>query len=271
MSLFPNNIYSQKMHTRVDTILLFLFINAIMYYIPYRNDITIGTLLGISLWLYFGCLNAFLLILVYLAIKGEIIIDFENNVLLFREFKKTHSWSFGELLGVYLLAYESSYLFRLRPHLMLFFDLKLDFERAYSLIQEFEQKGFEFTHVRPDKLKRLSHPFPILLSKSEHERKERFNPEIPNWGRNITLRTKLLSIAFSPMLYIVAITLVLRIPHLLQDLESSKTIVTLVYGLTAFILFDGGLYFLFGVSFLVIFARKLAKDVSQKSSSGEKA
>ncbi|MHA1397560.1 MAG: hypothetical protein ACTSSF_07620, partial [Candidatus Heimdallarchaeaceae archaeon] len=69
------------------------------------------------------------------------------------------------------------------------------------------------------------------------------------------------------LLYIIAGTLIVRIPHLLEGLRGTRGIVSFIYGLTAFILFDGGLYFLFGVSFIVILAKRLSRYSSQSHSS----
>ena len=81
-----------------------------------------------------------------------------------------------------------------------------------------------------------------------------------------SLITKLISITLAPLLYIIAGTLVVRIPHLLEGLTATKGVVSVIYGITAFILFDGGLYFLFGVSFIVLLAKRIYKNSSQSHS-----
>ena len=258
--------FVQKERIRIYTIFLLLLIDAIVYYVPYRNDVLIGNLFGISLWFYFGILNALLIILVYMFVKGEVILDFSSQELIFNEFKRSKKWSFSKLLGVYLLAYEGEYLIRIRQQRLQTLDIKVKFDQAYQLVDKFEELGYNFISVRPDKPKRLSYTFPILLSKYE-KKPNGFNPEIPEWYRGITLRTKLLSITLSPLLYIISATLIVRIPYLLEGLSFTKGIVTFIYAFTAFILFDGGLYFLFGVSFLVVIAKSITKITSRSSRS----
>ena len=260
------SIFIQKERIRIYTIFILLLIDAIVYYVPYRNDVLIGNLFGISLWFYFGILNASLIILVYMFVKGEVILDFASQELIFNEFKRSKKWSFSKLLGIYLLAYEGEYLIRIRQQRLQTLDIRVRFEQAYLLVDKFEKLGYSFVSVRPDKPKRLSYTFPILLSKYE-KKSNGFNPEIPEWYRGITLRTKLLSITLSPLLYIISATLIVRIPYLLVGLSFIKGIVTFIYALTAFILFDGGLYFLFGISFIVFIAKSITKITSRSHSS----
>ena len=137
---------------------------------------------------------------------------------------------------------------------------------AYQLIEKFEVLGYSFTSVKRDQIKRLRYSFPLLLSKFERK-PNGFNPEIPVWHRGITMRTKLISITMSPMLYIIGAPLIVKIPHLLEGLSISWGFVSFLYGLTVFILFDGGLYFLFGISIVVLIAKQLAKISSQSHSS----
>ena len=81
--------YVHKVRTRISTIFLLLILNGIVYYVPYRNNVLIGDLFGLSLWFYFGILNALLIILVYIIVKGEMIIDFSSKEITFNEFKKS--------------------------------------------------------------------------------------------------------------------------------------------------------------------------------------
>ncbi|MHA1515643.1 MAG: hypothetical protein ACTSPF_08920 [Candidatus Heimdallarchaeaceae archaeon] len=46
--------YVHKVRPRISTIFLLLIIDALAYYVPYRNDVHIGDLFGLSLWFYFG-------------------------------------------------------------------------------------------------------------------------------------------------------------------------------------------------------------------------
>lgn len=258
--------FVDKEHIRVSSIFILLIVDALVYFVPYRNDVLIGDLFGISLWFYFGILNGILLLLVYILFRGEVELDFSTNEVIFRDFKKLKKWSFDEVLGVYLLAYDGEYIFRIRPKRLLTLDLRVNFETAYDLVNKFKELGFEFKTVRDDKHKPLSYTFPILLSK--YDRKPSgYNPEIPNWNRGVTLRTKLLSIALSPLLYIVSATLILRIPHLLDGLQGTKGIVSFIYGFTAFLLFDGGLYLLFGISLLALLLKQITRFKSHSHSS----
>lgn len=257
--------YEHKVHRKLGTMFLLLSLNALIYYVPYRNNVLIGNLLGISLWFYFGALNGILILLVYLFVKGDIIINFEDQKIVFIEFKKTKEWPFSKLLGVYLLAQEDRYILRIRPKRLLTIDIKLGFEKAYEIMNKFEKAGIIFETVRSNKMKRLSHPFPILLSKHD-QKPSAFNPEIPNWDRGITIRTKWISITMAPLLYIIGATLIIRIPYLLDGLTTTKGIVSFIYGATAFLLFDGGLYLLFGISLVVILAKRITKMVAHQSS-----
>ncbi|MHA1483612.1 MAG: hypothetical protein ACTSQA_09315 [Candidatus Heimdallarchaeaceae archaeon] len=81
------------------------------------------------------------------------------------------------------------------------------------------------------------------------------------------MRTKLLSITLSPLLYIISATLIVRIPHLLDGLAGTKGIVSFIYGFTAFLLFDGGLYLLFGISLLALLVKQITRFKSQSHSS----
>ncbi|MHA1407412.1 MAG: hypothetical protein ACTSSG_08540 [Candidatus Heimdallarchaeaceae archaeon] len=259
--------YVHKEHIRLSTIFLLLLLNALIYYVPFRNDVNIGHLFGITLWFYFGILNAILILLVYVFVRGEVVLDFSTKELIFNEFKRSKSWPFSKLLGVYLLAYDGDYLIRIRPQRLLTLDIRVNFDQAYELIAKFQELGFTFKTIREDKPKRLSYTFPILLSKYDRKPNTKFNPEIPEWYRGITMRTRMISMTLAPLLYIIAGTLIVRIPHLLEGLRGTRGIVSFIYGLTAFILFDGGLYFLFGVSFIVILAKRLSRYSSQSHSS----
>lgn len=259
-------IFSDKARVRLSSIIILLIVDAIVYYVPYRNDVLIGDMFGISLWLYFGILNAILLILVYVLFRGEIELDFTTNKLIFRDFKKIKKWSFDELVGIYLLSYDGEYILRIRPKRLTTLDLRLNFDDAYKAIKNFEELNLIFKSVRDDEHKPLSFTFPILISK--YERKPSgFNPEITNWNRGVTLRTKLLSITFAPLLYIIGATLIVRIPHLLEGLSGSKGIVSFIYGFTAFLLFDGGLYLLFGISLMALLLKQLTRFRSHSHSS----
>ncbi|MCG3221387.1 MAG: hypothetical protein H7641_08400 [Candidatus Heimdallarchaeota archaeon] len=262
------SLFVQKERLRVLTIFFLLLLNAIVYFIPYRNNVLIGELFGITLWFYFGVLNALLLILVYTLVKGQVILDFSSKKFIFNEFKKKKSWDFSELLGIYLLAYEGKYLIRVRPQRLLTLDIQVSFEHAYKILEKFEELGYKFKTVRSNEPKRITYPFPVLFSKFE-KRSGGFNPEIPEWYRGITQRTKLISITISPLLYVVGGTLIARMPYLVEGLSSTKGIVYFIYVFTVFLLFDGGLYFLFGVSFLVVLAKQIRK-VSSVSHSRDK-
>jgi hypothetical protein len=227
----------------------------------------IGDLFGITLWFYFGVLNAILILLVYIFVRGYVMLDFTSQKFVFNEFKRKESWDFSKLLGIYLLAYEGEYLIRIRPKKLLTLDFRVKFDQAYELVDKFEELGYKFKNIRFTEPRRLSYTFPILLSKFEKKKTSRFNPEIPDWYRGITLRTKLLSISLSPLLYVIGATLIVRIPYLLEGLSFSKGIVYFIYVFTAFLLFDGGLYFLFGVSFIVILAKGIHKISSNTQSS----
>ena len=258
--------FIDREHVRVSTIIVLLILDALVYFVPYRNEVYIGDLFGISLWFYFGLLNAILLILVYVLFRGEVEINFTNKEVIFREFKKAKKWEFSNLLGIYLLAYDGEYLIRVRPKRLLTLDIRVNFETAYRLTDQFKEMGFEFKTVRDDKHKPLSYTFPILLSK--YDRKPSgFNPEIPHWSRGITQRTKLVSIALSPLLYIISATLIVRIPHLLDGLSGTKGIVSFIYGFTAFLLFDGGLYLLFGISLVAILVKQITRFTTHSHSS----
>ncbi|MCK4896975.1 MAG: hypothetical protein KAS47_09205, partial [Candidatus Heimdallarchaeota archaeon] len=52
--------FMDKEHIRLSTILILLIVDALVYFVPYRNDVLIGDLFGISLWFYFGVLNGIL-------------------------------------------------------------------------------------------------------------------------------------------------------------------------------------------------------------------
>ncbi len=261
-----DSIFIQKVRVRISVIILLLSITAVIYYVPYRNNVLIGNLFGLSLWLYFGILNALLVIIVYIFVKGDVILDFEKQEFSFKEFNRSRSWQFSKLLGIYLLTYENKYLIRIRPQRLLILDIRVNFNQAYKLMKKFEVLGYTFTSVRRDQIKHLRNSFPLLLSKSERK-PNGFNPEIPIWHRGITMRTKLISITLSPMLYIIGATLILKIPHLLEGLSISRGFVSILYGLTAFFLFDGGLYFLFGISVIVLIAKRIAKNSKHSHSS----
>ncbi|MBY8999845.1 MAG: hypothetical protein KGD64_02930 [Candidatus Heimdallarchaeota archaeon] len=258
--------FMDKEHIRLSTILMLLIVDGLVYFVPYRNDVLIGDLFGISLWFYFGILNAILLILVYIFFRGEVELDFSTQELIFREFKKLKKWQFNKVLGIYLLAYDGEYLLRIRPKRLLTLDIRVNFDDAYYLVDKFKELGFEFKTVRDDKHKPLSYTFPILLSKYD-QKPSGYNPEIPNWNRGVTLRTKLLSITLSPMLYIISATLIVRIPHLLDGLAGTKGLVSFIYGFTAFLLFDGGLYLLFGISLIALLLKQINRFKSHSHSS----
>ena len=261
-----DSLFVQKERLRVSTIVFLLLLDALVYFIPVRNNVMIGELFGITLWFYFGILNAVLLLLVYTLVKGQIILDFSSKKFTFNEFKKKKTWDFSELLGIYLLAYEGKYLIRIRPQRLLTLDIQVSFDHAYNLLEKFEELGYKFTTVRKNTHKKITYPFPVLISRFE-KKSGGFNPEIPEWYRGITLRTKLISIAISPLLYVIGGTLIARIPYLVEGLSSTRGIVYFIYVFTAFLLFDGGLYFLFGVSFLVILAKQIRKASSVSHSS----
>lgn len=253
------NVFVERIHAKLTTILLLVFADAFVYYIPVRNEIYIGKLFGISLWFYFGLLNGMLIVLIYIFVKGEVIIDFEQRKIIFSEFKHRNEWSFDQILGMYLLTSDYFYIFRIRPKRLLVLDIKLHFDQAYMLLNKFAKCGINFSTARNRiAYKGKTSAFPILLSKYERK-KDDFHPEIGEWNRSMTLRNKWLYISFAPHLYIVGATLVLRIPHLLEGLRASKFIVTFIYAFTAFVLFDGGLYFLFGVSILVMVSKQLVR------------
>jgi hypothetical protein len=243
-------------------------LDALVYFIPYRNNVSIGELFSISLWFYFGILNAILLILVYTLVKGQVILDFSSKKLTFNEFKKRRSWDFTELLGIYLLAYEGEYLIRVRPKRLLTLDIQVGFEHAYKLLEKFEELGYKFKTIRSNEPKKITYPFPVLFSKFE-KKSGGFNPEIPEWYRGITLRTKMISITIAPLLYVIGGTLIARMPYLVEGLSATRGIVYFIYVFTVFLLFDGGLYFLFGISFLVIIAKQIYK-ISSPSHSSDK-
>jgi len=194
-------------------------------------------------------------------------LDFSSEKFVFNEFKRKKTWDFSKLLGVYLLAYEGEYLIRIRPQKILTLDFRVNFDQAYKLVKKFEELGYKFKNIRFTEPRRLSYTFPILLSKFEKKKPFRYNPEIPDWHRGITLRTKLLSITLSPLLYVIGATLIAKIPYLFEGFPFTRGIVYFIYVFTAFLLFDGGLYFLFGVSFLVILAKRIQKTSSQTQSS----
>ncbi len=256
--------YVHKVRAKLSTIILLLIIDAIVYYVPYRNEVYIGDLFGLSLWFYFGILNGLLMILVYVFVKGEIVFDFSTKQISFNEFKKSNSWAFSDLWGIYFLAYDGDYLLRIRTHRLRTLDVRLKFEEAYHIVDEFEKAGLTLTTIRPDPPKRVSKSFPLLISRYEKKKIKEFNPEIPDWYRGITLKTKLISITLAPFLYILGATLIVRIPSLLAGLTTTKGVVSFIYGLTVFILFDGGLYLLFGISIFVL----IAKQISRVSSHG---
>ncbi|MHA1302455.1 MAG: hypothetical protein ACTSPI_01975 [Candidatus Heimdallarchaeaceae archaeon] len=260
--------YEQWLKIRYSTILLPISLCTLIYYIPYRNEVHIGKLFGLSLWFYFGLLNAILLILVYVTIRGQIVLDFNEEKFIIREPKSNKEWSFSDLYGIYLLAYDRQYLIRLRPKKLLTYDLKVDFETAYKLVDMFEEKGFKLKHIRYDSPSRVNVPFPILLSKWDQKPSD-FNPEFPNWKRGPTLRAKLISITIAPMLYIVAATLVIRIPYLLRGLTLTRWIVSSIYWLTAALLVDSGLYLLFGLSIVAYITTRIIRIFLHSSSSAK--
>ncbi|MHA1483613.1 MAG: hypothetical protein ACTSQA_09320 [Candidatus Heimdallarchaeaceae archaeon] len=102
--------FMDKEHIRLSSILILLIVDALVYFVPYRNDVLIGDLFGISLWFYFGVLNGILLLLVYILFRGEVELDFSKNEVIFRDFKKLKKWSFDKVLGIYLLAYDGEYI-----------------------------------------------------------------------------------------------------------------------------------------------------------------
>jgi len=261
-NLFNANVFEYKLHSNVLTALLLLLADAFVYFIPYRNDIYIGKLFGVNLWFYFGLLNGVLILAVYIIAKGDIILDFNKKQLIFKEFKTTKVWDFDRIMGIYLLASDFYYILRIRPQKLKTFDIKLTFEQAYELLAKFEELNYKFKNVKNRERWKTTSTFPLLISKYE-KKPNGFNAEIGEWNRSMTLRTKLLSITMAPLLYIIGATLVIRIPHLLEGLRASKGIVSFIYGFTAFVLFDGGLYLLFGISFLVMLAKQLARVVPQ--------
>ncbi|UJG39642.1 MAG: hypothetical protein K9W45_07160 [Candidatus Heimdallarchaeum aukensis] len=266
---FDNGYFEQRMRVRYSTLFLLIVVTSLAYYIPYRNDIHIGHLFGLSLWFYFGLLNALLLTLVYLIIRGEIIIDFNVDKFIIREPKNNKEWLFSELFGIYLLSYDKAYLIRIRTKKLVAYDLKVDFEAAYKLIALFEERGFHFIHVRKDSLSKVTVPIPILLSKYEKRKSPDFHPEFTTFRRGPTLRAKLISIGFAPMLYVIAATLILRIPYLLRDLTLTKKFVSFIYWATAALLVDSGLYLLFGLSVVAYIATRIAKFFIHSSSSAK--
>lgn len=261
------SLYVHKARAKLSTIILLLMIDAIVYYIPFRNEVYIGDLFGVSLWLYFGILNALLIILIYVFVKGEVVFDFASKKVSFNEFKRSNSWDLADLWGIYLLAYDNEYLIRIRTHRLRTLDVQVGFDEAYHLVEEFEKVGVHLTTIRPDPPKILSKSLPLLLSKYEKKKvkTKEFNPEITEWYRGITLKTKLISISIAPFLYILGATLIIRIPHLLAGLTTTRGIVSFIYGLTVFILFDGGLYLLFGISVFVLIAKQINRFSSGRS------
>ena len=91
------SLYVYKARAKLSTIILLLIIDAIVYYIPFRNEVYIGDLFGVTLWLYFGILNALLIVLVYVFVKGEVVFDFASKQVTFNEFKRSNSWDFADL------------------------------------------------------------------------------------------------------------------------------------------------------------------------------
>ena len=79
----------------------------------------------------------------------------------------------------------------------------------------------------------------------------------------------MISIAIAPLLYVIGGTLIARMPYLVEGLSATRGIVYFIYVFTVFVLFDGGLYFLFGMSFLVVIAKQIYK-ISSPSHSSEK-
>jgi len=257
--------YVHKVRAKLSTIILLLIIDAIVYFVPIRNGVDIGTLFDLPLWIYFGILNGFLIVLIYIFVNGEMVFDFTTKEVIFNEFKKSNSWNFNDLWGVYLLAYDGDYLIRIRTHRLRTLDVRMKFEDAYHIIDEFKKAGFTFTTIRPEPPKRASRSFPLLLSKYEMKKVKEFNPEIPEWYRGITLKTKLISISIAPFLYVLGATLIVRIPDLLSGLTATRGIVSFIYGLTVSILFDGGLYLLFGISIFVLIAKQINRFSSHRS------
>ncbi|MHA1198506.1 MAG: hypothetical protein ACTSQF_04045 [Candidatus Heimdallarchaeaceae archaeon] len=258
--------FVHKARAKLSTIILLLIIDALVYYVPFRNEVYIGDLFGLSLWLYFGILNGILITLVYVIVKGEVVFDFSSKQISFNEFKKSNSWEFEDLWGIYFLAYDDDYLIRIRTHRLRTLDVRMKFEEAYQIVEQFKKIGYPLKTIRPDPPKRLSKSFPLLLSKYEKKQIKEFNPEIPDWYRGITLKTKLISITIAPFLYILGATLIVRIPSLLAGLTKTKGIVSFIYGLTVFILFDGGLYLLFGLSVFVLIAKQISRFSSHPKS-----
>ena len=121
--------------------------------------------------------------------------------------------------------------------------------------------------IRQNPSKRISGAFPLLLSKYENKKQKGFNPEIPAWYRGVTLKTKLISITLAPLFYVLGATLIVRIPHLLTGLTTTKGIVSFIYGFTVSVLFDGGLYLLFGMSIFVLLAKQISRFSSHSQSS----
>lgn len=251
--------FVHKVRAKISTIIMLLILDAIVYYVPFRNDVFIGDLFGISLWFYFGILNGILIVLVHVFVQGEVILDFSSKQISFNEFKNRSTWDFSELWGIYFLAFDGDYLIRIRTHRLRTIDIRMSFDEAYTMVDKFEAAGYPLTTIRPDPPKRLSNAFPLLLSKYEKKKVKEFNPEIPDWSRDITLKTKLISITIAPFLYVLGATLIIRIPHLVIGLTTTKGIVSFIYGLTVFILFDGGLYLLFGISIFVLIAKQISK------------
>ena len=85
-----------------------------------------GILLVVNnpLWIYFGILNGFLIVLIYIFVNGEMVFDFATKEVTFNEFKKSNSWNFSDLWGVYLLAYDGDYLIRIRTHRLRTLDVR---------------------------------------------------------------------------------------------------------------------------------------------------
>ncbi len=250
--------FRQRMQIHYLTIIAFVILTALIYYIPYHNKVNIGKLFGITLWFYIGLLNAILLILVYVTIRGEVILDFNSKKFIIQEPKNHKEWLFTDLYGVYLLVYDQEYVIRLRPKKLVTFDIRVDFETAYKIVNMFEESGFTFTTVR-EEIPVMKNTFiPILLSKYERKSGD-FKPEFGTWKRGPTLRAKLISITIAPMLYIIAATLIIRIPYLLRELKTTRWIVSSIYWLTAALLVDSGIYLLFGLSIVAYITSRLVK------------
>ena len=258
--------YIHKVRPRISMIFILMIIDALVYYVPYRNNVLIGDLFGMTLWFYFGLLNAILIVLVYVFVKGQVSINFDSKQVVFHEFTKSTSWNFKDLWGVYFLAYDGDYIVRIRTHRLKLLDIRVKFDLAYELIDKFEENGINLTTIRQDQGKKISNTFPLLLSKFEKKKPKGFNPEIPNWNPSVTLKTKLLSITMAPFLYILGATLIVKIPYLLIGLTASKGVVAFVYAFTAFLLFDIGLYLLFGMSVLVLLAKQISRFTSPSKS-----